>query len=444
MIRAMLILAFIVALTVAARSFLPAGASAIGAAGAALGFGFLLLAAIQSGHVVNALMLPHLTGFIICGAVVGPEILGFVDSTSVAELGPIKRVAVGLIGLLAGCELNARALRERLRTIGFFAGGGMLGSAVAVFVVFLALSFFLPATRELPISHRVVIALLAASALMAFSPPVVIGVINEVRAKGPITELCVPIVVVADLAIVVTFSLTNAIAHRVFPVAGGSSGLLSLLWHIFGSIGAGLIYGVILAIYLTRVKERVALFVFGSLFVLAESASVLHLDTLLVALTAGLFLENVSPVSGHEVMHETEAAATPTFVIFFAVIGAELQVRAFLSVVLFSIGLAVARALGIFVGARYGGKRADATEVQRRIVPFCMLPQAGIALALASTIRSTFTPWGNAVGTIILGVVVVNQVIPPVLFRAALARAGEIPPEEEAPPSSQPAATPTA
>lgn len=433
MIRASLVLAFIVALTVAARSFLPAGASAIGAAGAALGFGFLLLAAIQSGHVVNAFKLPHLTGFIICGAVVGPEILGFVDATSVAELGPMKRVAVGLIGLLAGCELNARALQARLRTIGWFAGGGMVGSSFAVLIAFLALTFFLPATRELPLGHRAVIALLVASALMAFSPPVVIGVINEVRAKGPITELCVPIVVVADLAIVVTFSLTNAIAHRVFPAEGGSSGLISLLWHIFGSIGVGLLYGVILALYLTRVKERIALFVFGSLFVLAESASVLHLDTLLVALTAGLFLENVSPVSGHEVMHETEAAATPTFVIFFAVIGAELQVRAFLSVVLFSIALAVARAFGIFVGARYGGKRAEATEQQRQIVPFCMLPQAGIALALASTIRTSFAPWGSAVGTIILGVVVVNQVIPPVLFRAALARAGEIPPEDPGP-----------
>jgi Kef-type K+ transport system membrane component KefB len=436
MIRAALVLAFIVALTVAARSFLPQGGHAIGASGAALGFGFILLAAIQAGYFVHAAGLPHLTGFILCGAIVGPQILGFVDAGSIDELEPMKRVAVGLIGLLAGCELNIRALRQRLQTIGWFAGGGMLGSAIVVFVGFFAVTFLLPVTRELPLQAKLVIALIGANALMAFSPPVVIGIINETRARGPVTELCTPIVVVADLAIVLSFSVTNTIAHQTFPVEGAASGLFGVGWHIFGSIGAGLLYGIVLALYITRVKERIALFVFGTLFVIAESANALHLDTLLVALTAGLFLENVSPVSGHEVLHETEPAATPTFVLFFAIIGAQLQIRAFLSVAIFSLGLALVRAVGVFAGARFGARCANADAKLTQYVPFCMLPQAGIALALASTIRTTFKPWGDAVGTILLGVVVVNQVIPPILFRTALARAGEIPAEDEPPPTS--------
>lgn len=440
MIRPALVLAFIIVLTVAARSFFPQGATGIGAAGAALGFGFILLAAIQTGHIFHALHLPHLTGFILCGAIVGPEVLGFINAETVADLAPMKRVAVGLIGLLAGCELNVRALRPRLRTIAIFAGSGMFGAFVIIFSVFAVVLVKLPATAAMPLAQRLVVALICANALVAFSPPVVIGVINEVRARGPLTEICVPLVVVADLLIVISFSLTSAVAHSVFPSEGSASGVFALLWHVFGSIGGGLIYGLVLALYLTRVKERVALFVFGTLFVIAEGSAALHIDPLLVGLTAGLFLENISPVSGEEVVHETELAATPVFTLFFAVIGAELHVHAFLSVVGFSVLAAIARASGVFLGTRIAGGLAASQPVVRKFIAFSMLPQAGIALALATAVKSTFKPWGEAVGTILLGTVVVNEVLGPILFRAALVRAGEMPPEEEPPTSSEPPA----
>lgn len=436
MIRGALVLAFIVALTIAARSFFPQDATTIGAAGAALGFGFILLAAIQTGHIFHALHLPHLTGYILCGAVVGPEILGFVNAQAVSDLGPMKRVAVGLIGLLAGCELNVRDLKPRLRAIVSFAGSGMIGGSFVLFITMSIVLTFVPATASIPFVQREVIALICANALVAFSPPVVIGVINEVRARGPLSEVCVPLVVVADLTIVVTFSLTSAIARTVFPASGGASGIGGLVWHILGSIFAGVVYGSVLAVYITRVKDRIALFVFGTLFVIAEGAGALHLDPLLVGLTAGLFLENISPVSGHEVAHETEPASMPVFTLFFAVVGAELHVHAFLSVVVFSLIAAVARATGVFTGVRLGRSFARAEPVVEKFIPFCMLPQAGIALALATTVKSSFKPWGESVGTVLLGTVVVNEVLGPILFRNALARAGEIPPEDEATPTS--------
>jgi Kef-type K+ transport system membrane component KefB len=441
-IRPALVLALIVALTVAARSFLPPGAVSIGSAGAALGFGFLLLAALQTGQLFHAIHLPHLTGFILCGAVVGPEVLGFLDEASVGELAVMKRVAVGFIGLLAGCELNFKALRPKLRTIGTFGLAGMLGALIVLFLAFQGVLAFLPATRGLGLGARTMIALLASNALVAFSPPVVIGVINEARARGPFSEVCVPLVVLADLAIVVTFSLTNAIARGVFPAAGDGSAVSALAIHIFGSIAIGLLFGVALALYMTRVRERVPLVVFGCLIVIAEVGLALHLDPLLVGLAAGLFLENISPVSGHEVVHATEPAAMPTFVIFFATVGAELHVHAFLSVVGFSALAALARASGLFTGVRLVAKKVDAPPVIAKHIPFTMLPQAGIALALANTIKTSYAGWGEAVGTILLGTVVVNEVLGPILFRAALARAGEIPADD--PPASSQEPEPTA
>src|SRR5205823_1607105 len=89
--------------------------------------------------------------------------------------------------------------------------------------------------------------------------------------------------------------------------------------HVLGSIAAGIAVGIVFAVYIKRVALRISLFVFAMLFVAAEIGNAFNLNPLLVGLAAGLFLENVSPVSGHEVIHHTEVAAMPTFAVFFAV-----------------------------------------------------------------------------------------------------------------------------
>ena len=55
-----------------------------------------------------------------------------------------------------------------------------------------------------------------------------------------------------------------------------------------------------------------------------------------------------------------------------------------------------------------------------------LLPQAGVAIALVALLLADFKPWGPVVGTIVLGTIIVNQLIGPVLFRNALVDAGEV------------------
>ena len=56
---------------------------------------------------------------------------------------------------------------------------------------------------------------------------------------------------------------------------------------------------------------------------------------------------------------------------------------------------------------------------------FGLLPQAGVAIALVALLLADFAPWGRVIGTIILGTIIVNQLIGPVLFRNAVVAAGE-------------------
>ena len=53
------------------------------------------------------------------------------------------------------------------------------------------------------------------------------------------------------------------------------------------------------------------------------------------------------------------------------------------------------------------------------------MPQAGIALALASTIAAEFPQMGAAVSSVIIGTVVLNEASGPFFLRSALRAAGE-------------------
>jgi Kef-type K+ transport system membrane component KefB len=364
---------------------------------------------------------------LLCGAVFGPEVIGLITRPMIQDLALVKKVAVGLIALTAGCELNFQKLRPQIKSIGLISLAGLVFAIACLFPFFFLLSGRLEFMQGMTVEQRVVVSLICSNVLAALSPAVVMGILSETRAEGPLSELCLSIVVVADLVIAVTFSFSDSAAHAVFPTGPeGGSVFGALAVHILGSIAAGVAVGAIFALYIRRVALRVGLFVFAVCFVVAEAGTALHLDPLLVGLSAGLFLENVSPVGGHQVIHQTEVAAMPTFAVFFAVIGAEVHIHAFLAVAPFAVGAAAARAIGIYMGARVGARLAGVPREIARRVPFGMLPQAGIALGLAGLVKTSFPGWGEGAATLLLGTIVVNEMLGPVVFRAALERAGEI------------------
>jgi Kef-type K+ transport system membrane component KefB len=424
MTRSLVTIAVVVALTYAARSFVPANTTVTGS-GAALAFGFLLIICVQAARICDILKAPRLTGYILVGIIFGPDIIGLVSRTMLPDLALIKGTAVGLIAFLAGCELNFQRLRPRLKAIGIAATMTMLASALLLFVLFFGVTYALPVAERLSLLERMTMALIAANVLAAFSPAVVVGILSETRASGELSEAALSIVVLADLVIVVTYALSSAIGHAVFPSATNESGIQVLIPHIFGSIVAGMIAGGVLAVYVMRVGSRSGIFTFAVLFIAAEAGAALHLNPLLVGLAAGLLLENVTAIGGDELARSAESVSMPTFAIFFAVIGAEVQLGAFYHTAVFALGAAAVRGVGIYLGARFAGRITGHDEAFARRLTYGLLPQAGVAIALVALLLADFKPWGPVVGTIVLGTIIVNQLVGPVLFRNAVIEAGE-------------------
>jgi hypothetical protein len=83
------------------------------------------------------------------------------------------------------------------------------------------------------------------------------------------------------------------------------------------------------------------------------------------------------------------------------------------------------RAFGLHFGTGLAARLARASSAIGRYVGPGLLPQAGLAIALAQLLGRTFPGFGASAAELVLAIVAVNQLIAPALFRLALVRSGE-------------------
>lgn len=429
MARSVFLLAVTIMLIASARSFLPNESSLVGS-GAALAVGFALIAALQAGTIFSGLRLPRLTGYLVLGFVAGPSIFGWLTERMLLDLKLVNNVAIGLIALAAGAELNLKRLRPRFRAI-------LAVTAVALpFTMLLTGGFlfaiqYFPATRgllafmtDMTWSEKAAAILVMSVVLASLSPMVNIALLAESGAKGPYSQMALGIVIVADIIILFAFAGSNAIAGRTFG-SGGGSDLQGLLVHIFGSMLLGLVLGLVLLLYLKFIHRRVALFVFAMCFTCAEAGSKLHLDPLLACLTAGIFLENLTDLEGSKLVKDMEPARLPVFAVFFAVAGASLHWSAFRQVAVVALVLAALRAIALYLGARIGARIGKVPEAHRGYIASCMYPQSGISIGLCVLVARQFPTWGKPASAALFGAVMLAELFGPSALRRAILAVGE-------------------
>jgi Kef-type K+ transport system membrane component KefB len=408
--------------------------------GTSLAFGYLILTALLAGRVFERLRLPRLTGYLAAGVVVGPGVAGLVSEAATTNLRIVNGVAIALIAATAGADLDLRRIRPLLRTIVWALGVGSALAWAALCLALLALRGRLPFLAELEGTQAVAVAVLLAVVLVAQSPAVVVALADELRADGPVTRSALGMVVIADLGVIVLFAIASVVAKATL---GGATAIaetaLRMAWELPGSFVAGGLLAALLTAQFRLVRRGTALFVIASAFVVAEAGGVVGLDPLLVALTAGVVVRNLTP-HGDELRAAISAAAPPVYVTFFAVAGATLHLGALASAAVAVIVLVVVRGAALLLGGRAGARMGGAPPLVARLAPYGLLPQAGLALALALLFASSFPELGETAAALVLGVVGVNELVAPVLYRWALVRSGEAgraAPAEAAAPSTQ-------
>jgi len=391
-------------------------------------FGILLLTADTFGALTHDAGLPRLLGYLLAGLALGPTVTGIVPSPVLHDLGMMKQLAVGLIGLLAGAELKMGDLRQRQRAILWVLFLQVTAVVAALWAVVLLLRPWIPFLAGLAPAALVFVALLLAATLAVNSPMVTLAMLTETGARGPLARTTLGVVLVADVLVVLLFTVAFSLAQANLggPGAGAPAVLLQLLREVLGSICAGLMIGGAVSLYLRFVRYELVVFAVVVVFATAAAAQALHFELLLSLLVAGFFVENVAPVRAEPLVETLHHMAVPVFVIFFAIAGAELDLAAFASLAPVVLVLALVRGAAILGASRAGARLGGAEPVVVREVWTGLVSQAGVALGLATIIAERLPELGRAMQVLIVGIIAVNESVGPVLFRRGLSRAGEI------------------
>ncbi len=395
--------------------------------GIGLALGFALLAAALAGDFVERVRLPRVTGYLLFGLAAGPAVSNLISRPMARELRLIDGVAVALIAVMAGLEMNFTRLRPRLAPM-LKVGGVTIGVLYgALFVIFYAAMPWLPIMPAAAGLLRVGLAVLLATIVTSFSPTVTIAVIAENRAAGPLTELTLAVVVLGDLALVMGFGVAMQLVRSATGTAAAGVGLLAYMsWEIWGSLAFGALIGAALAVYLRAIGREAGIVLLATCVVLSEVGSRLQFEPVLAALAAGLVIENVAPPRGDVLRQAVERSALPVLIVFFAAAGASLRIDALRAIGLVAGSIVVVRLALIRAGTAFGARIAGLGPPGGPLLWRGLISQAGLTLGLTVIVASQYPEWGIAIETLMVALIALHELIGPILFKTALARAGEI------------------
>jgi Kef-type K+ transport system membrane component KefB len=396
-------------------------------AGTELAFGFLLLASYFTAKIFNRFGLPKLTGYIAAGVIAGPYVLDFVTKDMGVSLKVVSTTATAILALEAGSELEIKKIRPIMKTLSGITVFAVIGSMFTIATALFLMRPLFPAIFDkLDFTQSLAVCLAIGVALSAQSPAVVMAMLAETRAEGPLSRTMLASVVVADLTVITLFSVVLAITGAVIggeiDVVGTA---LAVGWELLGSMVFGVLLGMLIGQYLLSVKKGASMFALMVCVIVAEIGARMHLDPLIVMLAAGIWLRNWSRADASDLMHNFQAAQLPVFLVFFALAGSKLDIQTLFASLLPVGILAAVRASSFYLGAKIACKASGAEEVVAKYAWFGLVPQAGLALALALVLKNTFPQFGDGAAVILFGVVGFNECIAPIILRIMLIRSGE-------------------
>ena len=326
--KRLLALALVVGAMAAVRELTERAAA--GPAATALALGFALMGASVAGDVLRRFQLPRLTGYLVFGVVVGPSLGNLITASMAGQLQVVTGLATTLIALIAGLTLSVERLGARLAPI---AGTTAITVAVAVIgvsaVAWIAWPW-LPIAPDAGGSQRLAMLALLSVMAVSFSPTMTAAVVADSGARGRLSDTVLAIVVLADLVMLVLFSISMQMARVAFDAGANQSTdmLARLAWEIGGAVAFGVLIGVLFALYLRYVGREITLVLLGVCALLSQVGTTQQLQPLIAALAAGVTIENLSVAQGDALRAAVRRGAPPVLVVFFVAVGASLRLDA--------------------------------------------------------------------------------------------------------------------
>jgi Kef-type K+ transport system membrane component KefB len=406
-----------------------------------------LLAGLFMSRIVKPLKLPAVTGYLLAGVLIGPYCLGklgitglFVNLEELSTMANIiQKVALGFIAFAIGTEFRLSSLKKTGKQATVIGCVQAIAAMLLVDAALIGLHFLLGEER-LPLSVCITLGAIAT----ATAPAATLMVVKQYKAKGPLTNILLPIVALDDAVGLICFAVSIGVAQAL--EGGAAIGVISLVINPLLEVILSLVLGAVIGVIFTVVEnmflsnsKRLCLSITFVLLTIALSqlsytfsnGLKISFSNLLVCMMLGTIFCNICD-SAEELMEKTDKWTMPIFILFFVISGAELEFNMFSDWVVILVGVIyiVFRSLGKYLGSFVSAK---ATKCNPNIVHYLgitLLPQAGVAIGMSIT-AAALLPSGGTVRNIVLFAVMIYELVGPLFTKIALTKAGDIVPKKE-------------
>lgn len=396
-------------------------------------------------RLAKKLQLPAVTSYLIAGILIGPYVLGqlgipglgFTSMANVKEFSIFCDVALGFIAFDIGNEFRLSQLKR-------------IGTQATIIAIFQALMATLLVDGAMLVLHllmpdvvTVPVALVLGAIATATAPAATLMVVKQYKAKGPLTDILLPIVALDDAVGLVVFAVSYGIARAFL---NGSISLLSILVEPLLEVVLSLLLGSVMGYLLTQMEKffdsnskRLSIiiaFVFltVALSMLKFEVGGIHIgfSSLLVCMMTGTIFCNICNFS-EDMMGRANKWTAPLYVLFFVLSGAELELGVFTDIAIIGIGLTyiLFRSAGKISGAFLSAKMTKCSPTICKYLGITLLPQAGVALGMSMKVTESLGAEGQLIRNITLFAVLIYELVGPMLTKIALMKAGEISPRPE-------------
>ncbi|MGL6173189.1 MAG: cation:proton antiporter [Cellulosilyticaceae bacterium] len=389
--------------------------------------------AMVAGKLVTKIKLPAILGWLVTGMIIGPHAFGWLSEEMMGStwFHIILNIGEVAVGLLIGTELIWKEIKKSGKQIITICITEAMGAFLVVTLAF-GIVF---AITGVPIYLAVVFGAIA----LATAPAPSISIVNEYKAKGPVTKTLIPLAALDDIIALIVF----------FLVIGVVSGLISdvqipiyiaPLMIIIPAL-IGIVTGVASGYILKRdmSKKMTIISTLGCILGTALVGIIINnyvlpspvLNLMLVGVAFSATFANMMPK--HRV-EEIMESSMPVVGIFMMVVilnlGAPLDYHLILGAGIFTVIYIVARMIGKLGGAYVGAVVSKAPVTVKKYLGLTLLPHSGVSLIFTGLAVNVLIGPDPESATIIQGTIaaaaVINEIIAVFLAKQGFRLAGEL------------------
>ena len=397
-----------------------------------------LLAGLMLSRLAKGFNLPAVTAYLIAGVILGPCVLGGlgidglgINHEQVAGLSIISDAALGFIAFSMGNEFRMSQLKKIGKKATIIGIWQALFTCIIVDIGMVMLYFIMP--DKLSLSSAIMLGAVAT----ATAPAATLMVVKQYKAKGPLTDILLPVVALDDAVGLVIFAISFGVAKAMTQSSVSiASIILEPLLEVVLSLALGFVMGLLFT-WIERFfhsrSKRMAVSVTFVLLTVGISSLKFDVDgihiafsSLLTCMMLGTVFCNICDFS-EELMDRADRWTAPILILFFVVSGAELDLTVFSDFAIIIIGVIyiLSRTLGKCMGATMSAKWTKCNDNIIKYLGITLLPQAGVALGMAMK-AGELGAHGSVVRNITLFGVLVYELVGPLLTKMALTKAGDI------------------